>query len=90
MLICTRCNTTRSGNSVTHKRCDCGGQYAVIRDKGTNTDFEADGPKELVFGDDKKHPRATGSFLRNRKAFRSTERLTEEGVGYGESDLLEM
>ena len=92
MLICTRCNTTKLGNRVTYTRCECGGQYAVIRDGCENSDFESDGPKELFFGDDtnKKFPRQTVTLSPNRKVMRKTESHGQEGVSYGESNLLEM
>jgi len=92
MLICTRCNTTQLGKRSTYSRCECGGQYAVIRDGGDNSDFESDCPKELFFGDDinKRFPRRTLVLSPNRKVMRKPESLGQEGVAYGESNVLEM
>lgn len=91
MLICTRCNTTKLGNKVTYSRCECGGQYALIRDGSENSDFDSDGPKELFFGDDinKRFPRRT-VLSPNRKEMRKAEGLGQEGVAYGKSNVLEM
>ena len=92
MLICTRCNTTKFGNKATYSRCECGGQYAVIRNVGDDSDFESDGPKELFFGDDinKRFPRRTVALSPNRKVMRKPESLGQEGVAYGKSNVLEM
>jgi len=92
MLICTRCNTTKLGNKATYSRCECGGQYAVIRDGSENNEFESDGPKELFFGDDtnKRFPRQKGTLSPNRKVMRKPESLGQEGVAYGKSNVLEM
>ena len=89
MLICTRCNTTRSGNRATYSRCECGGQFAVIRDGRDNGDFNSDGPKELIFGDDinKRFSKRASTLSPNRKV---KEGFTEEGADYGESNVLEM
>lgn len=93
MLICSRCNTTKHGSRATYSRCECGGQYAVIRDRGENSDFESGDPKELFFGDNtvnKRFPRRAVNLSPNRKAMRSQEGLGQEGVAYGESNVLEL
>lgn len=81
MLICTRCNTTRPGNSAAYKRCECGGQYAVVRDGGEN-DYESDVPRELDLGNNGNEQFASIRAARspNRKAPRSIVSPAEEGM----------
>lgn len=92
MLICTRCNTSKIGNRPTNARCECGGQYAVIRDGRGSDEFESDGPKELFFGDNynSRFPKQRVTLSHNRKAVNRGEGIRPEGVDYGKSNVLEM
>ena len=85
MLICTRCNITRAGNRPTYARCECGGQYAVVRDGG-KVNSESEDSQELVLGGDKQRGFQKYKFSHNRKS----KEAVEEGAYYGKSNVLEM